>query len=182
MRLSIYLFLIIVFQSSFNLQAQKANNSNDSIDIYELINELLIDGYQNKMFPGVSIALFKNDTTQYLNYGYAKTESQVAVSRKTWFQLGSVGKLLTAIAVLQQVDGGKLDLHANISEYIGDLGLEFNFQDNPITLHCLLTHSCGFNDVNIGYMAKDAEHILSLEEFVKQYNPGLFQAPETDIV
>ena len=50
--------------------------------------------------------------------------------------------------VLQQVDKGNLDLNTDIAEYIGDLGVEFKFKDNPVTLHCLLTHSCGFNDVN----------------------------------
>jgi len=163
------------------MQAREVNNPQDSINIYALINSQLEEGYQDDMFPGVSVALFKNDSTQYFNYGYAKIESKVAVSQHTRFQLGSVGKLLTAIAVLQQVDKGKLDLHADISEYISDLGLELKFRGYPVTLHCLLTHSCGFNDVNIGYMARDEESILPLEEFVKQYNPELFQAPGTDI-
>ena len=130
----------------------------------------------------MSVALFQKDSTHYYNYGYAKIESQVSVSKHTRFQLGSIGKLLTSIAVLQQVDKGNLDLNADISEYISDTGLELKYNDNPVTLHCLLTHSCGFNDTNIGYMAKDVKSIMPLEEYVKQFNPGLFQSPGTDIV
>ena len=181
MRLAKYFFLVTFFQASTHLFAVSTINNEDSLQTSTVIKALLEEGHQNKMFPGMSVALFEKDSTQYFNYGYAKMDPQVAVSAQTKFQLGSIGKLMTAIAVLQQVDVGKLDLHADITEYIRDLGLEFKFEE-PVTLHCLLTHSCGFNDVNIGYMAKDAEHVLPLEEFIKQFNPGLFQAPGTDIV
>ena len=178
-----YLFLILLLLLCNKSYGQKPNIFQDSINnnIYSVVDSLIKKGHQNEMFPGVSAALFKKDSTQYYNYGYAKIESQVAVSKQTKFQLGSVGKLMTAIAVLQQVDNGKLDLNADISEYIRDIGLEFKYKDNPVTLHCLLTHSCGFNDVNIGYMVRDVKNILPLEEYVKQSNPGLFQPPGTDI-
>ena len=72
-------------------------------------------------------------------------------------------------------------MKTDITQYIKELGLNLGKKDNPVTLHCLLTHSCGFNDTNIGYMAKDEESVLPLIEYVKKTNPGLFQAPGTDI-
>jgi len=79
------------------------------------------------------------------------------------------------------VDHGKLEMKTDITQYINELGLDLGKKDNPITLHCLLTHSCGFNDTNIGYMAKDQGSVLPLMEYLKKTNPGLFQAPGTDI-
>ena len=162
-------------------QVPSISQNSSTYKLFSLVDSLLGDGYQNEMFPGASVAFLIGDSLQYFNIGSAKIESQLAVSEHTRYQLGSIGKLMTAIAVLQQVDQGNLDLNTDISEYISDLGLEFKSGDTPLTLHCLLTHSCGFNDVNIGYMAKDAESILPLEQFILQSNPGLFQPPGTDI-
>jgi len=173
------LFLVLCGKSL----GQQTNNSENQINgnIHSVIDSLLKKGYQDKMFPGVGIALFKHDSTQFFNYGYAKIESEVAVSKQTKFQLGSIGKLITAIAVLQLVDQGKLEMKTDITQYINELGLDLGKKDNPITLHCLLTHSCGFNDTNIGYMAKDQGSVLPLMEYLEKTNPGLFQAPGTDI-
>ena len=176
--------LLAILSIGFHVRAQKLVPSPDSgiNQLTQLIDSLAKAGYSENMFPGISISLFQADSIVNFNFGYAKSDKKQGITGKTKFHLGSVGKLFTAIAVLQQVDRGNLDLQADISQYIGGLGVEFKFKDNPVTLHCLLTHSCGFNDVNIGYMAKDAEHIIALEEFVEQFNPGLFQAPGTDIV
>ncbi len=149
--------------------------------IHSVIDSLMQKGYQDQMIPGIALVFYKNDSVQFLNYGDAKIESKEAVSNQTKFQLGSIGKLITAVSVLQLVDQGKLDLHTDISEYVQDLELDLGTKDKPVTLHCLLTHSCGFNDTNIGYMSKDKESVLPLEEYIKKTNPGLFQAPGTGI-
>jgi len=171
--------LVLLGSRSYELLA---STSRDSVryDLFSVADSLIRDGYKNGMFPGASVSFLVEDSMQYFNIGYGNIESQAAVSRHTRYQLGSIGKLMTAIAVLQQVDRGKLDLNADISEYLKDSGLKFKSGES-LSLHCLLTHSCGFNDINIGYMAKDAESILPLEQFVEQFNPGFFQAAGTDI-
>jgi CubicO group peptidase (beta-lactamase class C family) len=179
----IYLLIVLLLAFCNRSNGQQSTISENQINsnIHSEIDSLLNKGLQDKMFPGVGIALFKNDSTQFFNYGLAKIESKIAVSKQTKFQLGSIGKLITAIAVLQMVDQGKLEMKTDITEYIKDLGLDLRTKDNPVTLHCLLTHSCGFNDTNIGYMAKDEGSVLPLMEYVRKTNPGLFQAPGTDI-
>lgn len=54
LRLSKYLFLVIFFQACFKLQAQNLNKPRDSIYTYTVVNALLKEGFQRKMFPGVS--------------------------------------------------------------------------------------------------------------------------------
>ncbi len=138
------IFILLLFLSS-NSFGQQSTNS--------VIDSLLKKGYQDEMFPGVGLALFEHDSTQFFSYGYAKIESKVPVSQQTKFQLGSIGKLITAISVLQLVDQGKLDMKTDINEYLKIPRLDLGKKDNPITLHGLLTHSSGFNETNIGYMA-----------------------------
>ena len=103
----LFILFLVIFNKSYGQPSTISENQINS-NIHYVIDSLLNKGFQDKMFPGVGIALFKNDSTQFFNYGHAKIESNVAVSKKTKFQLGSIGKLITAISVLQLVDQGKL--------------------------------------------------------------------------
>lgn len=178
-----FIFLTLSLLISLWGRSQSIASSNDSSEYNRiaLIDQLLQEGYQEKLFPGISAVLFQNDSITYFNYGFAKIEEQVKTSHRIKYQLGSIGKLLTAIAVLQQVERGQIDLHTDINTYLSELDVNFTFDGQPVTLHCLLTHSCGFNDMNIGYMAKSVDDVLPLDQYIQQSNPGLFQPPETDI-
>jgi CubicO group peptidase (beta-lactamase class C family) len=57
----------------------------------------------------------------------------------TKFNTASLTKMFTAVAVMQLVAGGKLDLHTPISAYAPDLPYA-----GQITTHQLLTHTAGF--------------------------------------
>jgi CubicO group peptidase (beta-lactamase class C family) len=173
--------LIILSSKNTSCQSPSLSPESNSYYLFSLVDSLLLDGYQESMFPGAGVSLLIGDSLRLYSIGNANLESLSDASIQTRYQLGSIGKLMTAIAVLQQLEQGRLDLNADISLYIQNLTLKNKYTNNPITLHCLLTHSCGFNDVNIGYMAENVERVLPLEQFIEQYNPGLFQVPGTDI-
>lgn len=62
----------------------------------------------------------------------------------TLFQTGSVAKVATAVAVLQQVEQGRIDLDTDVREYL-DFPLPLRF-DPPVTMRHLLTHTAGFEE------------------------------------
>ncbi|MBV7268700.1 serine hydrolase domain-containing protein [Winogradskyella luteola] len=172
-------FLLVLITCNLFCQQTK-NSSRSKTSLYHTIDSLLANGYQSDMYPGASAVVFQNDSLLYFNYGRANIEKDISVSENTLFQLGSIGKILTVIAVLQQVDLGVLDLDADISEYI-----DFKTLTNKkgiISLRCLLTHTCSFNDVNIGYMSKNSKDVLSLQKFVIDYYPDIFQPVGTEII
>ena len=177
----IIIILFLVLCNTLSGEQLKSPDNQTNRKIAFVIDSLLQNGYRDQLFPGAAISFYSNDTTRFFIYGYAKRESEEAVTKQTKFQLGSIGKLLTAISVLQLVDQGKLDLNTDITQYLEDLELDLGDKGKPVTLHCLLTHSCGFNDTNIGYMARDKESMLPLSDYIEKTNPGLFQAPGTDI-
>ncbi|AXX31619.1 beta-lactamase family protein [Actinosynnema pretiosum subsp. pretiosum] len=81
------------------------------------------------------------DTGENGNTGEAPTPVD---PEKHLFRPGSVSKLVTATAVMQQVQAGKIDLDADIKQYLDfDLPTEF---DTPITTRHLLTHTPGFEE------------------------------------
>ena len=71
--------------------------------------------------------------------GYAIHPNLVINRPDTRFNLASVTKMLTAVAVMQLVAGKKLDLHTPIAAYNPDLP-----HANQVTIHQLLTHTAGF--------------------------------------
>ena len=51
-------------------------------------------------------------------YGYADVEQRTPMRADTIFAPGSVAKLVTWTAVMQLVEQGKLDLHADVNRYL----------------------------------------------------------------
>ncbi len=149
--------------------------SNDRQPIIPFLDSLFHSGIEAGMIPGGVFVMVDSDSVWHLSgYGKANSEQSILVdSNNTLFQLGSVGKVFTAIAVLQQVQKGNLNLDIDINEYLTEWQLEKKFDDS-ITLHHLLTHSAGFDDRVIGYMARNNASTISLGDHLKDRMPLQF--------
>jgi D-alanyl-D-alanine carboxypeptidase len=75
--------------------------------------------------------------------GMADVASATPVRPATRFQIGSISKSFAAIIAMQEVDAGRLDLHASVNEILPWLELPEPF--GPITTHHLLTHTAGLH-------------------------------------
>jgi CubicO group peptidase (beta-lactamase class C family) len=92
--------------------------------------------------PGASYAVVERGSIIALEARGSSHGGQ-AVTPSTPFQLGSISKSFTALAVMQLQEAGKLDLTAPLSRYL----LEFDgSKPGEITLHQLLTHTSGFSE------------------------------------
>ena len=78
-------------------------------------------------------------------YGYADVEKRTPVDPETTlFRPGSVSKLFTWTAVMQLVEQGKLDLDADVNQY---LDFEIPPRDGkPVTLRHIMTHTSGLEE------------------------------------
>ena len=75
-------------------------------------------------------------------YGYADVDRRTPVDpARTLFRIGSVSKLFTWTAVMQLVELGKLDLDADVNQYL-DFTTPATYPQ-PITLKHILTHTAG---------------------------------------
>jgi len=87
-------------------------------------------------------------------YGYADVAKKTPVDPvTTLFRPGSVSKLMTWTAVMQLVEQGKLDLDADVNQY-----LDFQIaprDGKPITLRQVLTHTAGFEEQVKGILSED---------------------------
>jgi CubicO group peptidase (beta-lactamase class C family) len=96
--------------------------------------------------PGVSIAVVNNGRIEWAKgYGIANSENGAKVDSETLFQAGSISKPLAAIAALQLVEAGKLELNKDVNLYLKNWTIEENefTKNEKVTLERLLTHTAG---------------------------------------
>jgi CubicO group peptidase (beta-lactamase class C family) len=77
-------------------------------------------------------------------YGYADREKKVLNTVETKFRFGSMGKMFTAVAVMQLVQAGKIKLDDPISKYLPGYP---NQEVAAVTIYELLTHTGGTGDI-----------------------------------
>ncbi len=103
---------------------------------------------QNKA-PALSVAIVTDNQMSFSKgYGLADVENNVAMRSDTAYRLASIGKSIAAIAVMQLVERGKIDLNAPINKYCAAYPESQALKDAPdkkfsITVRQLLVHQSG---------------------------------------
>lgn len=91
--------------------------------------------------PGLSIGFIKDDLTWVKGFGFADLENQVPAKPESAYRLASITKTLTALAVMQLVEEGKLDLDTEVQTYVP----HFPEKKWPVTPRLLLGHLGGIS-------------------------------------
>lgn len=95
---------------------------------------------------GVSITLVDgNGTIWSEQFGLADRPSQSPVTAQTIFELGSISKVFTCMAVMQLQEQGKLEIDKPFALYIPEFSVKSHFPNGgeAITLRMLMTHQSG---------------------------------------
>lgn len=95
--------------------------------------------------PGLSLAITdRTRTLRIVTLGYANREARTPVVAETRFAIGSITKSMTALATLQLLDAGKLDMNAPVRRYLPWFSIDSN--GRPVLVHELLSHTGGLPD------------------------------------
>jgi CubicO group peptidase (beta-lactamase class C family) len=109
-------------------------------------------------------------------YGLADVARRIRVDpERTLFRTGSVGKLFTWTAVMQQVEAGTLDLDRDVNDY-----LDFRIPprgNRPITLRNLMTHTPGFEEPLKRLVTDRIDRLPTIEAYVKAWIPARIFPP-----
>jgi CubicO group peptidase (beta-lactamase class C family) len=106
--------------------------------------------------PAVSIAAIHGGKVVWAGGFGSMSVGGPPVTTNTLFQAGSVSKALTAAAVMNFVQAGKLDLDVDVNQYLKTWKLPPSplTEHQPVTLRELLSHSGGVNVSGLpGYQA-----------------------------
>ena len=98
---------------------------------------------------GLAVGVVRDGRLEFFHgHGVADIGSNAPITEETVFRVGSITKLFTAIAVMQLVEQGLVDLDAPVNGYLRAYPLvaaDAGFR--PATLRHLLTHTAGIPDV-----------------------------------
>ncbi|MEQ1354125.1 MAG: serine hydrolase domain-containing protein [Candidatus Acidiferrum sp.] len=145
--------------------------------IQAAVNEFL----KSSSTPGIAVAVVLDGKTVWAGgFGKADLENSAPATPETLFRLASVSKPLTATAILQLVERGKLDLDTEVQTYCP----AFPKKEWPITSRQLLGHLGGirhYNPDGKGDVPDDsARHFATMEESLTLFaNDPLVSQPGT---
>lgn len=107
---------------------------------------------------GLSIALVDDQGLIWAHgFGYADAARRAVATPETVYRAGSIAKLFTAMAVMQLVEQGKLDLDRPLSDFLPGFAIKSRFDGSvPITLRSVLTHHSGLPSDWLGMMWNSA--------------------------
>jgi len=126
-----------------------------------------VDSLLNTMFnnqqPGIAIGIVQNGKTIFTGgYGVKDITTKQAVQASTNFNIASLTKQFTAMAVLQLAQQGKLSLDDSPGKYLPSLNKHVA---GKITIRQLLTHSSGLID-HYGYVKSNGlQHAHNIDVF-----------------
>lgn len=154
---------LLIFMCNWNMLNAQEVVSYDSLgssegiseDFLEKVDEIVKMTMKKSKVPGLSLAIVKGDSIKYLNYGYADKESHSKVTENTLFELGSMSKAYTGLAILLLEQEGKLSLTDKVSDYIPWLNFTYDgygeeSMKNSMTIVNLLYHTSGIPFATIG--------------------------------
>lgn len=127
--------------------------------------------------PGAVVVVVKDgQIVTQRGYGFADVAKGKRVDpRTTLFRPGSISKLFTWTAVMQLVEQGKLNLDADVNQY-----LDFKipaYEGKPVTLRNIMTHTAGFEEQVKDIIVTDEKKALPYEELLSRWVPDRVYAP-----
>ncbi|TVP84397.1 MAG: class A beta-lactamase-related serine hydrolase [Thioalkalivibrio sp.] len=126
--------------------------------------------------PGVAAGVWHAGQTSFACHGVTSIENPLPIDEHTLFQAGSIGKTVTAAALLMLAEAGRVELDAPVRHYLPELRLADSRAAAEVTLLQLLNHTAGwegdfFPDTGDGDDAL-ARYVARLDELAQLMPPG----------
>ena len=148
-------------------------------DVEAFLDALIPSQLQNRDIAGAVVSIVKDGQILLAKgYGYADfAAKKPVVADKTLFRPGSISKVFAAIAVMQLVEQGKLDLDRDVAEYL-DFPIPKTYPE-PVTLRRILTHTAGFEETLKNLFVPSAKEMRPLRDYLLTAMPARIFRPGT---
>ncbi|MFO0948519.1 MAG: serine hydrolase domain-containing protein [Planctomycetota bacterium] len=165
-------FVLVLIAIPSSLHAEVVIPSRFGKEIGEKVDVVAKSEVDRQQLVGLAVGLVRGGRIVYLaGYGFEDRESKTPVTRDTRFRWASVSKPVTAVAAMQLVEKGALDLNADIREHVP----EFPDHGERISPRHLLCHQGGIVHYSNGKVVRtrrtyDSPHpfenvIIALDTF-----------------
>lgn len=173
------IIMAVFIAAAANAQTSEVGSADTGLEGLETFIDGVIKAQMVSLdIPAVSISIVKDGKLALSKgYGTANIDKEIPATGDTLFRPGSISKLFTWTAVMQQMEAGNLDLDADVNTYLKTFQIPSTF-DEPITLKHIMTHTSGFEEGLLGYLfTTDPNDILPLNESMAKYVPRRLNKP-----
>jgi D-alanyl-D-alanine carboxypeptidase len=137
-------------------------------EAWHTIDPFIRDLEAKNRFSGVVLVAQGDEVLFQEAYGWSNREEKLRNHMQTQFNLASMGKMFTAVAIGQLKDQEKLSLDDRISSYVTGLPE----QAHMVTLRQLLSHTSGFGDTPANDMRTTEEYVDYIRKQPLLHEPG----------
>ena len=142
MRVHIYLFIISCYLVSGSLLPFHVAQQTNTLD-FAAIDNYVTSQMQSDQIPGLALGIVQGNSIVHLRgFGVANATGQ-AVTATTSFIMGSISKSFTALAIMQLVEKGQIELDTPVIRYIPWFRMRDTEASNKITIRDLLNQVSG---------------------------------------
>lgn len=168
-----FLTLLLLIFITQNFYSQENGSVNEKINSF-------LNNLTGEEFSGTILVARGDSIIQKRAYGLASKELDVKNKIDTKFNIASITKTFTAVAVLQLYEEGKIDLKTPIGEYLKDYPNKK--VRNSVTISQLLTHTAGLPNFYVtNFLNKCKFGFEEVDDFVPLFvNDTLLSEPGTE--
>lgn len=151
----------------------------DPAEVAQFLDDFFSTQLAQEHIAGAAVVVVRDGAVlAATGYGYADVARHVPVdAERTVFATGSTGKLFTWIAVMQQVEQGRLDLDTDVNRYLRELDPRVPATDAaPVTLRHLLSHTAGFDNLP-GIFTHNERELVSAGLYLRAHTPPRVRPP-----
>ncbi|MBW8815838.1 MAG: beta-lactamase family protein [Caulobacterales bacterium] len=150
-------------------------------DLAAFVDGVIAEAMASDHIAGAAVAIVQDGRILLLRgYGVSHLDPSRAVDpQRTLFQVGSLSKTFTWIAVMKEVERRRLRLEAPVNDYLpDDLKIPAQGFRKPIRVIDLMSHAAGFEDSAYGHLIVDKpERIVDVADYLKRHRPRRVREP-----
>jgi CubicO group peptidase (beta-lactamase class C family) len=140
--------------------------------VFERLDQFIEQKMNAMNIPGIAVALTDGEKLlRIATYGYADVAARIPITPEMLFEIGSISKSFTSIAILQLWEEGRLDLHEPVSRYLPWFEIRSDYE--PITLHHLMSHTAGIIQGAV-FLGDPRYEVWALRETEATAPPGAY--------
>jgi CubicO group peptidase (beta-lactamase class C family) len=113
-------------------------------ELFEQLSTFVEEQIAQKGVPGAAIGILYQDQTYTAGFGVTNVDHPIPVTDETLFQIGSISKTFTCLAIMRLVEQGRLDLRGAVRSYVPEFAVADETASAQTTLWHLLTHMSGW--------------------------------------
>jgi CubicO group peptidase (beta-lactamase class C family) len=123
---------------------------------------------EQRHMPGLMVGITSADSVLFSGgFGYADIQADRPVTGKTLFRMASISKMFVALAILQLVREGKIDLNDELKRIAPEIPFQNKWEaTNPVRIVNLLEHTAGFDDIKLNHFCTQDTSELSTRDMM----------------